>query len=423
MIDRKTPPALHLNSNTINIPAYRTSRLDNGIQLVVLQNNDIDLVRADFLFCAGGWYQKKVYSAYSTIQLLLEGSANYTSQAVSDTLDFYGTYIDCQNNVNHASLSFYAQSDMFEHILPVVADAIFNPLFPQNELDILKQQERKDLTVNLRKGNYVAFEEFTKHIFGVDYPYGRSLSFDIIDSIFREDLQDFHQTNYLNRDAYIFLAGNVTPSVIDKINNLFGQRSRQELPIPTFAEPNFAPTHIRKQLPHLKQSSIRIGKRLFRCTHKDEFEFDVLNTVLGGYFGSRLMKNIREDKGYTYGIRSSMNTSLRDGYFMITSEIAADKTDEAVAEVFNELQRLIDEPISEEELNTVKFYMINNFKRDVDGTFFVIQKIIDKISLNLPNTYFEDRIRTIKQTTPTRLQELAARYLQPNSMTEVVVTK
>jgi predicted Zn-dependent peptidase len=158
-------------------------------------------------------------------------------------------------------------------------------------------------------------------------------------------------------------------------------------------------------------------------THKDFHSLTVLNTILGGYFGSRLMTNIREDKGYTYGIGSGMIPLKKAGYFFISTEVGVEVCNKAIDEIYIEINRLRNESISEKELILVKNYMIGSFLRSIDGPFALANRFKSIMEYDLDYSYYDDYISTIKNIKASDLLNLANKYLDPNSMTEVVAGK
>ena len=171
------------------------------------------------------------------------------------------------------------------------------------------------------------------------------------------------------------------------------------------------------------QSAIRIGKLMFNKTHPDFQSLQVLNTVYGGYFGSRLMSNIREDKGYTYGIGSGLVSLQHGGYFFITTEVGVDVTAKAIKEIYFEMDRLRKEKITTDELQLVKNYLLGTFLRSVDGPFAMADRFKGILNYNLGYDYFDRYIATIRAVSASDLMGLANTYFDKDSMIELVVGK
>jgi zinc protease len=175
--------------------------------------------------------------------------------------------------------------------------------------------------------------------------------------------------------------------------------------------------------PDAIQSAVKVGRVLFNKTHPDYFKFQVLNSVLGGYFGSRLMANIREDKGYTYGIGSGINNLVRSGYFFISTEVGADVTSSTLSEIYKELKVLRENLIPDTELETVRNYMLGNFLRSVDGPFSLGEKFRAIWEYGLDYSFFDEYFRVVKSVTPGELRDIANQYLREEDMIECVVGK
>jgi predicted Zn-dependent peptidase len=171
------------------------------------------------------------------------------------------------------------------------------------------------------------------------------------------------------------------------------------------------------------QSAIRVGRPMFNKTHADYAGMQVLNTILGGYFGSRLMKNIREEKGYTYGIGSAVVSMIHGGYFFIASEVGAEVCSSALEEVYKEMDILRMEPIPEEELQMVKNYMLGSFLKSIDGAFNLVDRWKGIMFYNLGYEYYDRFINTVSTISPPELMMLAQKYLTRESMNELVVGK
>ena len=169
------------------------------------------------------------------------------------------------------------------------------------------------------------------------------------------------------------------------------------------------------------QSAIRIAKRTIGKSHHDFAKLHVVNTILGGYFGSRLMSNIREDKGYTYGIGSFVAPQKHDSYFGISTEVGADVSQKAINEIYKELESLRTELVSEEELNLVKSYLMGELLKSVDGPFSVAERWKGIILFDLDKSYFDNLVNTILNITPIEVRDIAERYLGSNDMYEVLV--
>ena len=236
----------------------------------------------------------------------------------------------------------------------------------------------------------------------------------------------FHRSHYVSNHCTIIVAGNANVDVIQLLNKVLGKADWMKGNGASIATVNFQPSsqkinYIEKE--GAIQSAIRIGKPMFSKTHADYPAMQVLNTLLGGYFGSRLMKNIREDKGFTYGIGSAVVSMMQGGYFFISSEVGADVCSKAIDEIYKEIEILKTEPVPADELQMVKNYMLGSFLKSIDGAFNLADRWKGIMFYNLGYDYYDRFINTVKTISSEELMKLANKYFQKESLYELVVGK
>ncbi len=429
MTDRTKAPLKHnLNPDSFGIDSLLPEiiHFKNGITCYQINKGSQELVKIEFLFDAGTYYQEKKFSAFSAIQLLTEGTKSYTSQQISQMFDFYGAYIEKEIDRDFAIISIYCLNKYLEKILPLVEEIIKSPTYPENEIDIFKEKQKSQLIINNEKVNFIARTKFTEIIFGKNHPYGAIADLIDIGNITRNDLLEFHK-NYLNSSACkILLSGNITDECIMYMSKFFGSENwggtiSKELQYPVSETVDEKINYILKE--NAVQSALRIGKEMFNFKNPDYFNFQLLNTVIGGYFGSRLMKNIREDKGYTYGIGSAIIPLKHSGFFFISTEVGADYTQKTLDEIYKEINNLCDNIIDNEELNLVKNFKYGEFIRNIDGAFAISEVIKPIILYNLDFDYYKNYLSSLEKATAEDLYVIANKYLKDNSLIELVVGK
>jgi predicted Zn-dependent peptidase len=325
-----------------------------------------------------------------------------------------------------ASVVLYTLNKHLKSTLPVLEDVIKNSAFPQEELTTYLTNKKQKFLVNNQKVANVARKHFAELIFGEKHPYGINVKESDFDTIKKQNLIDFYTQFYKANNCKIILAGKINEEVYPLLEERFGgsewlfsnDTSRAPVQIATAAQ--------REQViikEGALQSAIRIGKVLFNKTHPDYNSLQVLNTVFGGYFGSRLMSNIREDKGYTYGIGSGLVSLKNSGYFFISTEVGVEVCSNAIKEIYMEMNRLRTELIPEDELTLVKNYMLGTFLRSVDGPFAMADRFKGILEYGLSYDYFDKYIATVKSISASQLLELAKVYFDKDSMIELVVGK
>ncbi len=421
MPNRSQSPIVKEISN-IEIPVAETYTLDNGIPVKVISKGTQDVLKLEVVFFAGRPFEHKRLVSRATSSLLKEGTINYNSAQIAEKVDFYGGTLSIPFGLDTSSIILYSLSRHFEKLLPLLSEVVLAPSFPEDELSTFIQNSKQRLQIDLSKTDVVAYRKVTEYIFGADHPYGYNSFPETYDELSREDLIQHYHKNYSSKNCFIFLSGKVTSAEISLVNKFLGQEmNSSEKPTPVIKTSHEKPQKIKITHPDSVQTAIRIGCQLFDRNHPDYNDWFVLNTILGGYFGSRLMGNIREDKGYTYNIFSTLETMLYGGCFYIGTEVGNDLVDVTLREIYHEMRILQDELVEEDELSMVKNYLLGNMLTMLDGPFNIID-IIKTITLEqLPDNSFSDLVESIKTITPEKIQNLAKKYLDQEKMWEVVV--
>ncbi len=426
IVDRKKQPRAY-SIDKIELQKPEEFTLDNGIQVFTINSGAQDLIKIEMIFPAGNWHEPYSNIAYLTNNMLIEGTKKRTANQIAEKVDYYGAYLETNTEKDNAYISLYLLNKHLKNTLPVLQDIIMNPIFPENELTTFINKQKQQFVINNKKVNYLARVHFNHILFGNDHPYGKMLKLEDFDNPQREDLVKFHKKYYTSNNCKIIVAGKLNDDCIIELNKYLGGdnwKSEKEvisLDI-NFPSANNELKHFIEK-PDAIQSAIRIGKKLFNKTHTDYFGLQVLNTVLGGYFGSRLMTNIRENKGFTYGIGSALVSLMKSGYFFITSEVGAEVSRKAIYEVYKEIKKLREELIPADELELVRNYMIGVFLRSVDGPFALSEKIKNLIEYDLKYSYYDNYVKTIKNIKAEKLKELAETYLNEDNMVELLVGK
>jgi zinc protease len=426
VLDRITIPEYKLIEQ-VNIIRATEKRLDNGIPVYSINAGTQELVKVELQFRAGIVQQSEALVASSTNAMLNEGTDRYSAAEIADLIDYYGAFLETDCGQDFASVNIYTLNKHIAHVLPVLENIVKNSVFPDNELGIYVQNKKQKFLVNNKKVDTIARKRFKSLIFGEKHHYGYNVKLEDYDSLSREHLIYFYNRFYRSGNCRIIVAGKVNDDVFSMLNRHFGGSDWNDLlPVTPGDGSSIAPVQEKKHLIYKEdavQSAIRVGKLLFNKTHPDYKAMQVLNTALGGYFGSRLMMNIREDKGYTYGIGSGMVSLQHAGYFFISTEVGVDVCGKAIDEINNELERMIKEPLGEDEMLLVRNYLLGAFLRSVDGPFALAEKFKSIMEYGLGYDYFEQFLNTVKTITPEELQALAKKYLDPSSMQELVVGK
>ncbi len=407
-------------AQSLNVEFPHKVELLNGIVLYHLDDVKDDTVKLDIVWDAGSKYQSKPLVASFTNALLLAGTKEMTAQQISEKLDFFGGYVSHDIDKDQAGITLYGLNDKIEDIFKVFDNAFSNAILPKTETEKLIDIRKSNYKISQEKVSNLCRKAFNKHVFGQNTPYGKVAELEDFDKITVDDLTTFYKNIYLNTKPVLFLVGNVTDEFIEQLKQWTLKLGHQKV---KFEHQQFKQTtgRVTEKKDKAIQSAIRIGKLLFTKKHPDYYKFQVLNTILGGYFGSRLMANIREDKGYTYGIGSGLSVLEDAGYFFISTEVAKDVTELTLKEIYKEIEKLQQELVSEEELEKVKNYLLGDFLRHSDGAIAIMENFKNIYFNNLSEEYYSDFIKAVNDVTPKQLQDIAIKYLDKNTMLEVVV--
>ncbi len=431
--NRKKEPSFR-DIEKFSLPKAEKFKLDNGVQVYALSSGTQDIIRIEFIFKAGKWYEKSNLTASVTNAMLNEGTPNHSSVQLAGKFDYYGSYIHLYSEADRAGLVLFTLSKYVLESLILVEDILKNSIFPEKEIDIFLQRSKQSFLVNRSKVSFLARERFLSALFGSSHPYGRPIKLKDFDELNRQELVNHFLKFYQGSNTTILVSGKWSFSLRDTLNGFFGADDRtgeksgaisigkeKGLNLQAVFKKNI--NHEKRLIVEKKdavQSAIKIGKTAISRTHNDYFGLRILVTVLGGYFGSRLMKNIREDKGYTYGISAQLISMEKEGYISISSEVGTNVCKKAIEEVYKEIERLSLEQVSEEELTLVRNYMLGNWLRMFDGPLAIANSYRVLIDNELEEDYFEKGLKEIQNTKPEQLSELANRYFKKDSFMEIV---
>ncbi len=425
MLDRKIIPtieeAVHFDLQLKNCDRFT---LDNKVPVYAMNAGAQDVVMVEWVFDAGNWYDKQPMVAATTNFLIKNGTTSKTAYQINDFFEFHGAYLNrsCYNET--ASITLHCLSKHLETLLPVVREIIETSIFPEEELAIYIQNQKQRLSVNLQKCDFIANRLIDEYLFGINHPYGTYSNAEDYDALTTDAIKAFYKQYYLNGSCKIFVAGKMPTGYESMLNKAFGALPLHadtpvvvEHPIVTAAQKKVEIINDENGV----QGAIRMARPFPNRHHPDFQKAHVLNTLFGGFFGSRLMSNIREDKGYTYGIHSYFQNHVHASAWMISTEAGRDVCAATITEVLKEMELLRNELVDMEELNLVRNYMIGSLLGDLDGPFQLIGRWKNYVLNGLDENYFYKSIETIKSVTPQELQRLANTYLQPDDFYELVV--
>jgi predicted Zn-dependent peptidase len=437
MLDRTTPPAIQQTAFSFRKPTERI--LDNGTPLYIIETEGLDAVRIDFVFSAGQLHQSRKLQALFACRMLREGCRGYSAAEFAERLDYFGAWLELSVSMGHSFVTLYTLKKHFAPTIELVQRMLTEPTYSEEQFHTVCANNKARLLVSLQKGDVQAMRALRHSIYGAEHPCGMNVTPEDYDTLRVTDAIDFYHRYYGSRTCQIYLSGDIDNALLEHVETLFGREAwgngervesgkikvksnlpaggNNQLPSNNFQLDTQFISH-----PTAVQDSIRMGYLLMDVTDADYLPMRVLTAVLGGYFGSRLMKNIREEKGYTYHIGSDLVTNTSQALFIVHCEAQAGKAKEIIDEVCREMQRLQTEPITDDELHMVRNYMTGEICRNYESAFALTDAYIFIHNLGLPTEHIEHTIEAIRTTDEAHLQQLAQRYLHPEMLHCVVVS-
>ncbi|MEK7224464.1 MAG: pitrilysin family protein [Bacteroidota bacterium] len=423
MPERKQAPVIVDAVNfQLHLKPYQKIVLKNGVEVYAVDAGAEEVMSLEWVFFAGNCFEEQNLVAATTNFLLRNGTSSKTAFQINEHFEYYGSYLNraCYNETS--TISLHCLTKHVGELLPVVKELITDSTMPQDELDTYKQNMKQRLKVNLKKSDFVAGRLIDTYLYGAKHPYGKYSNAEDFDVLNREQLLEFYKKYYQQGKLIMFVAGKLPANLEQLLNQHFGDLSGSPVQITTTAaeqatEKKYRITNDAEGV----QGSIRIARPFPNRHHPDFLKVQVLNVLFGGFFGSRLMSNIREDKGYTYGIHSFLHNHVQQSAWMISTEAGKDVCEATIGEVYKEMQDLRENLVDDEELLLVRNFMMGGILGDLDGPFQIIGRWKNIILNNLTEQYFYDSINTIKTVTAEELQSLAQKYLQPEEFYELVV--
>jgi predicted Zn-dependent peptidase len=422
-IDRTVPPRIKdAIEFTLKLKPCEKATLRNGAAVYAIDAGAEDVLLIEWVFYAGNWFEKKNLVAATSNFMLKNGTSTKNAFQLNEHFEYYGSHLNrsCSNEI--ATITLHCLTRHVDVLLPVVRELIIDSIFPEEELATYKQNMQQRLRVNLKKCDFVAGRLIDTYLYGEQHPYGRFTRFEDFERLNREELVSFYKDYYQTGKFIVFAAGKLPQNLFTLLDQYFGDLKQEHAtidPIVSIAAEEKKYRVIND--PQGVQGAIRMGAPFPNRHHPDFTKAQVLNNAFGGFFGSRLMSNIREEKGYTYGIHSYLENHIQQSAWVISTEAGRDVCEATIIEVYKEMEGLRNEFIDDDELLLVRNYMIGSILGDLDGPFHIINRWKNIILNGLNEKFFYDQIETIKTVSAEELKQLANKYLQPENFYELVV--
>jgi predicted Zn-dependent peptidase len=411
-LNRSQAPSVSL-SNDINYIEPERYLTPAGVPVYLMRNETSEAVKLELIFDAGSIYAEKPVAGLTT-GMLLAGTAEKTMAEINDMIDDHGGYFNASVSADYAYLNIFGLNESMDQLVPIIEEALYHANFPETELIQLKAERKQNLMVSLEKVSTLAQRGLQEHLFK-GTPYGRINQPDDFDGVKRTDIQAFFETYFKKGLRKINWVGNPSAAQLDRILQCFARWTKEVKSLPPI---NYTPSieRIEVKKADAVQTGIRMGKILFDRSHPDYHKMTVVNTILGEYFGSRLMSNIREDKGYTYGIGSYLGENQSNGYFVIATEVGNEFLADTLVQINAEIERMRTELVPQDELSLVQNYLSGQFLRSADGPFAMMDLFSMAEIRGLDYIFYQNALRTIEGITSAEIMETAASHLNSEEM-------
>ena len=420
MLNRTQAPTLNEIKN-INFVYPIVRNLNTDTELVWMKEVPDETVRIELHFNAGTIHSENKVASI-TNSLLLSGTSNKNSIQINEEINELGVFTDFETNQESSLIAIYCLKENVSAAIALLCEAISDCQFPESEIEDLIRERKQQYLISSEKVSFLARREFQKRMYSNSERYSRQLSLEEYNSITRERIIDFHKQHYLKGLRKIVVVGNLDE---DQIMLLTSKTNNWHNNTNTNFEDHFVNItgnfHIEKK--DALQTAIRIGLPLFNKSNDKFIDFQILQTILGDYFGSRLMSNIREDKGYTYGIGSALLESYLSGSLLIATEVGSEFVKPTLDEIKKEIERLCTELIPEDELNLVRNYLLGQLLKSADGPNSLVDLYLGVNMHGLTLNYYNEVISRIHNITSEELKELAIKYLVWDNFTIITAGK
>jgi zinc protease len=421
MLNRKSIPKFYPPEFKPSTRPTNTS-LSNGINVSWFNSGDQEVFKLELIFPVGSSTCTNPAIPSLCLDMLREGSKAKSAQEINSDLDYYGSFLNFNAGIDNTIITLFGRSVFAKKLIPLLAEIISNPLFDTEALIKHKKRIRQQLLINEEKTSYWAPRLLRKSIYGKNHPYSNLLSVASIDTITRDDLVDYHRNQFSCNLQNIIVAGSYDDKKFNQLlqTNFEGLTPKVGTVVKAIAGTTTVKTEVKK-LANANQASLALGGPAINNKHQNFGTYAFMIKVLGGYFGSRLMKKLREEEGLTYGIHGFINHLQHGSYLQISADVEINSVDRSVELILAELLKLNEEVIPLNELDTVKNFMLGEFVND-SNTVFDFAELYKKLILqDLPEDYYQTFYHNISVINAEDIRGLALDNLQASKFSIIKV--
>lgn len=424
ILDRSKPPKSG-KLPSVTFPAFIERKLKNGLPVYIVENHEQPIASVSIYIRGGSSLDPRDRQGLASItgEMLTKGTAKRSALDIAEEIDFVGASLHSGSSWDANTVSVSSLTKFLPVALEVLSDVLLNPSFPQEELERVKLQRLASIKQAKADAGYLADFMFSQLVFD-EHPYGQQSggTEDSVAALTVDDCRNFHRSTFGPNNAFVIAAGDVDPDAfIAELDRLIPEWQTVNAPEP---KQTGTPAASRARVALVEkaaavQSAIRVGHLGIERNHPDYIALHVMNMLLGGYFNSRINLNLREKNGYTYGARSFFDTRLQAGPFAVATEVSTGVTAQAVREIISELRLITLDPITEDELQMVKNYVIGSFPLQIETPQQVASRVAMIVLYGLEKNYydlFRDKIARLDRD---EILRVAKKYLHPDNLTVV----
>lgn len=397
--------------------------LSNGLPVYFFANDHLNLIHFALRVRAGSLFEKHKFTANCAYNLLMESAKGCSSCDVEDFLDYYGSNFNVGVSLEYITINFIIPKANCGKVIPFIYDFLTHPEYKEENLSYYKQRRIKDLEYNMLKVGYRSQQWMNHLLINPDIPAGKMLTREDIENVNIGQITAYHHDTLCAENLSLYIAGNLGQEELSQIRDVFSRiPGKRSSVLPDLIPSNNTKGElVLEKWPDSVQSSLVIARRLFGYRHQDRRDFNVLSTILGGYFGSRLMQNLREKNGYTYGVYNYFNYFADESIFYIETDVNVERTGDALSACKEEMVKLMENAVGDEELHNVKNYMTGSLLRRLDGSVDYMKTYMLWNASGIDEKELAAMMDTIRRITPERIRELAVGYLNPDDFVTIVV--
>lgn len=398
--------------------------MPNGSSLYTLSGGGKDIIRLELLFKGGYAVQDKPLQATFTNRMLREGAAGLSSEEISRKLDYYGAWIETYSSQNCNHVVLYCLRKHSVPLIKLLESIIKAPLFPEENLDVVRRNGKAHFEVNSKRVDVVAQRHFENALWGENHPLAHIVEAVDYDNITREDLLSYHAKVYSSSGLTVFVSGDVDNVVTEAVKDSFGVGEwggSCGCDVAFVTAPSSLTGRRNVKIEGTVQCAVKIGFMAMDVSDPDFHKFRFLTVLLGGYFGSRLMSNIREDNGYTYHISAEVDAYGRRNAFMISSETANEYVEPCIKEIYKEIERLCNDSVTESEVEHVRNYILGEMCRECEGLTAKSEVFVNAWLSGQSFASVNEYLEVVKTVSAKELNRVAKACFAPSKMIEIVV--